>query len=70
MAYLTERGTCGLRLINESFEEVKEFKAEHQKGVRSFEWSQDGKLLAYCNGIQSIIVRLSDWSVITRVRTF
>jgi len=67
MVLLTERGTDGLKLINASFENVTEFKAEDEHGVRSVQWSPDGKLLAYCNNKQSMIVRASDWSVITRL---
>ena len=67
MAYLTERGTDGLRLIDDAFQVVSEFKAEDAKGVRCFAWSPDGKLLAYCNNVHSIIVRVQDWAVLTRV---
>lgn len=60
-----ERVTIDISIVRRSYR-----LAGQQKGVRSFEWSQDGKLLAYCNGIQSIIVRVSDWSVISRVSDY
>ena len=38
-----------------------------KKGVRLFEWSHCGKLFAYCNNVETVVVSTNDWSVVTRV---
>ena len=67
MVLLTERGTDGLRLFDGSFQKVDGFAPECSKGIRSFQWSPDGRLLAFCNNQESLIVKAADWTVVTRV---
>ncbi|CBY18045.1 unnamed protein product [Oikopleura dioica] len=69
MVLLAENGSKGLRVFDlaNDFKEVEAFKPETGKGVRLFEWSHCGKLFAYCNNIETVVVSTADWSVISRL---
>ena len=69
MVYLTERGTDGLRLVSMDGFAPVEFEAEDTKGARSFQWSPDGRMFVYCNNVQTIVVKVQNFEVVTRVRS-
>ncbi|CAG5113378.1 Oidioi.mRNA.OKI2018_I69.chr2.g7489.t1.cds [Oikopleura dioica] len=69
MVLLAENGSKGLRVfdLSTNYTEVEAFKPETGKGVRLFEWSHCGKLFAYCNNIETIVINVADWSVVSRL---
>ena len=67
MAYLTERGSLGLRLVDPATgSKVGDFCPEGSS-IRCFEWTQDGKQLVYCNNRETVVVKAGSWEIITRL---